>query len=57
VTDVDDALSAIGDATFGPLLLGLMGLGFVAYGLYQLGKARYQRVIDVDQSIQLDRAS
>ena len=57
VTDVDDALTAIGSAAFGPLLLGFMGLGFVAYGLYQLGKARYQRVIDVDQSIQLDRAS
>jgi hypothetical protein len=57
VTDVDDALTAIGNAAFGPVLLGIMGMGFVAYGLYQLGKARYQRVIDVDQSIQLDRAS
>ena len=57
VADVDDALAAIGQGAFGPILLGLMGVGFVAYGLYQLGKARYQRVIDVDQSIQLDRAS
>ena len=57
VTDVDDALTAIGNAAFGPLLLGLMGAGFIAYGLYQLGKARYQRVIDVDQSIQIVPAS
>jgi hypothetical protein len=52
VADVDDALAAIGSAAFGPVLLALMGVGFVAYGSYQLSKARYQRVIDVDQSIQ-----
>jgi hypothetical protein len=57
VADVDDALAAIGNAAFGPLMLGILGCGFVAYGIYQLGKSRYQRVIDPDQSIQTDRAS
>lgn len=46
IGDVDDALAAIGGTAFGPLLLGAMGAGFIAYGVYQLGKARYQRVVD-----------
>ena len=44
VADVGDALAAIGTATFGPLLLGAVGSGFIAYGGYQLAKARYQRI-------------
>jgi len=46
VGDVDDALAFIGNAAFGPFLLMIVGAGFVAYGIYQLSKARYQRVID-----------
>ena len=51
VGDVDDALAALGNVGFGRVLLGLTGIGFVAYGVYQLGKAGYQRVIDPDQSL------
>lgn len=46
VADVDDALAMIGQAAFGPLLLVVAGAGFVAYGVYQLAKARYQRIHD-----------
>ena len=38
------ALGALGDLRAGPLLLAVVGLGFVAYGLYQLGKARFRRL-------------
>jgi len=44
VADVDDALALIGRAAFGPMLLVLAAGGFVAYGTYQLAKARYQRI-------------
>lgn len=44
IGDVGDALSTVGAATFGPFLLALTGGGFVAYGGYQLAKARYQRI-------------
>ncbi len=44
VGDVGDALATIERAAFGPLLLGVVGVGFVAYGVYQLAKARYQRI-------------
>jgi hypothetical protein len=44
VVDVGDALSTLGDVPFGPLLLAIVGAGFVAYGGYQLAKARYQRI-------------
>jgi hypothetical protein len=46
VADVDDALAMIGRAAFGPLLLVVVAGGFVAYGIYQLAKARYQRITD-----------
>lgn len=46
VGDVDDALQVISNAAFGPLLLGTIGAGFVAYGIYQFSKALYQRVVD-----------
>lgn len=48
IGDVDDALAAIGEGKLGPILLAAMGAGFVAYGIYQLGKARYQRVVDAE---------
>ncbi len=44
IGDVGDALSVIGQAAFGAILLGLVGAGFIAYGVYQLAKARYQRI-------------
>ena len=44
VGDAGDALAAIGSTPVGPLLLAATGAGFVAYGLYQLAKARYQRI-------------
>ena len=46
IGDVDDALSLVGRAAFGPFLLIAMGAGFISYGLYQLSKARYQRVVN-----------
>lgn len=47
VGDAGDALTMIRDAAFGPLLLAVVGAGFVAYGAYQLAKARYQRITSV----------
>jgi hypothetical protein len=44
VGDAGDALTMIGEAAFGPLLLAIVGAGFIAYGAYQLAKARYQRI-------------
>jgi hypothetical protein len=44
VGDVGDALAMIGNAAFGPLLLAVVGAGFIAYGAYQLAKARYQKI-------------
>jgi hypothetical protein len=44
VGDAGDALAAIGSTMPGPFLLLLTGAGFVAYGVYQLAKARYQRI-------------
>lgn len=46
IGDVDDALAVIREGFFGPLLLALMGAGFIAYGVYQLSKSRYQRVVE-----------
>jgi hypothetical protein len=46
IGDVDDALGVIREGFFGPFLLALMGAGFIAYGIYQLSKARYQRVVE-----------
>jgi hypothetical protein len=44
VRGLDDALEAIGRQRFGPVLLALVALGFVAYGAYQLAKARWRRM-------------
>lgn len=38
------ALGALGRLRAGPLLLAVVGLGFVAYGVYQIGKARFRRL-------------
>lgn len=50
VGDAGDALTMIGKAAFGPLLLTVVGTGFIAYGAYQLAKARYQRIASLDSS-------
>jgi hypothetical protein len=46
VADVGDALNTIGHAVYGQFLLAVMGLSFIAYGVYQFSKAGYQRVVD-----------
>lgn len=40
---LDEALSALRDQSFGPVLLGLVALGLIAYGLYCWVNARYRR--------------
>ena len=44
VGDFGDALDALGAMTLGPFLLAAASLGFLAYGAYQVGKARYRTV-------------
>ncbi len=39
------ALIALGQQTYGQLLLGVVALGLVAYGFYMLVLARYRRII------------
>jgi hypothetical protein len=39
-----EALGALASQPFGPLLLGLVALGLVAYAVYQLLEARYRRI-------------
>ena len=44
VGDIGDALTALETQPAGHWLLGVVGAGCVAYGLYQLAKARYRRI-------------
>jgi len=44
VRGLADALQTLRDSSYGPGLLGGVGLGLVAYGLYQLVTARYRRI-------------
>ena len=44
VRDVGEALGALARQRAGPLLLGIVALGFIAYGAYPLVKARYRRL-------------
>jgi hypothetical protein len=39
-----EALDALADAPAGPLLVGIVAAGCLAYGLYQFAKARYRRL-------------
>jgi len=39
------ALSALGEQTYGQILLGVVALGLVAYGFYMLVLSRYRRII------------
>jgi hypothetical protein len=43
---LDESLHALAGASYGPWLLGLVGLGLVAFGLYQVMLARYREVLD-----------
>ncbi|GLC25246.1 DUF1206 domain-containing protein [Roseisolibacter agri] len=44
VGGLGDALDTLADAPAGPVVVGLVALGCVAYGVYQLAKARWRRV-------------
>ena len=41
---LDGALRALQEQAYGPWLLGLVALGLVGYGIYQLVEARYRRI-------------
>ncbi|CDK01389.1 conserved membrane hypothetical protein [Microbacterium sp. C448] len=41
---LDGALGALLDLAFGPLLVGIIGIGFIAYGLFCFFRARYARM-------------
>ncbi|MBD8077494.1 DUF1206 domain-containing protein [Cellulosimicrobium arenosum] len=41
---LDDAFGTIASQPFGPFLLGAVGVGFAAYGLYSFARARYARM-------------
>lgn len=38
------ALEALRDASYGPWLLGIVALGLIGYGLFEIVKARYRRI-------------
>ena len=40
----DGALRALQQQSYGPWLLGLVSLGLIGYGIYQLVEARYRRI-------------
>jgi Na+/melibiose symporter-like transporter len=41
---LDGALAKIDHASYGPLLLGLVTVGLIAFGVYSLSDARYRRI-------------
>ncbi len=41
---VGGALKALQQQPFGPWLLGVVALGLIAYGIFELVKARYRRI-------------
>ena len=41
---LDTALRELLRLPFGPLLLGIVALGLIAYGVYSFAEARYRRV-------------
>lgn len=43
-TGLDGALTTLGEQPGGPVVLVLVGIGFVAYGLYSFARARYARM-------------
>jgi hypothetical protein len=42
---LDGALQSLAQQPYGPLLLGIVALGFVAYGIHMGVQARYRRII------------
>jgi hypothetical protein len=44
VRDVGEALTALGRRSYGPAALAVLAVGFLAYGVFQLAKARYRRL-------------
>jgi hypothetical protein len=41
---LDGALAKIAHASYGPVLLGIVAAGLIAFGLYSLSDARYRRI-------------
>jgi fumarate reductase subunit D len=41
---LDGALAKLADASYGPVLLGLVAAGLIAFGVYSFSDARYRRV-------------
>ena len=41
---VDGALAKVAHASYGPVLLGIVAAGLVAFGVFSLSDARYHRV-------------
>jgi hypothetical protein len=42
---IDSTLATLAAQPFGPLILGLVALGFLAYGLFLFAEARYRRMV------------
>ncbi len=42
--DVEGALSALGSDPFGPIALATVGIGLIAYGLYEFLNAKYRKI-------------
>ena len=41
---VDGALAALAKASYGPILLGIVAAGMIAFAAYSIADARYRRV-------------
>jgi len=41
---LDGALAKVANRAYGPLLLGVVAAGLIAFGLYSLADARYRRI-------------
>jgi hypothetical protein len=41
---LDGALSALGQASYGPVLLGIVAAGLIGFAAYSIADARYRKV-------------
>jgi hypothetical protein len=41
---IDGARAAVAKASYGPVLLGIVAAGMIAFGAYSVADARYRRV-------------
>jgi hypothetical protein len=41
---LDGALTALGEASYGPVLLGIVAAGLIGFAAYSIADARYRRV-------------